>query len=180
MCCGGLIWATDVDLRERTEGTLPGDTDLVAALDLALDLAFDGQAAAERGGQLGLVGRRAADRPYATAPGRRRSRPPWPRGCARRAATSTLPSSSFSSAISIVASPLPPMSTNANSGPNGDDRAFDRLSHLDPPGLGRRLEHRKAKIIFLWIAHCLLLGTGTSVNYMGRGGGPARAPARLA
>ena len=36
-----------VDLRERAEAALAGDADFVAALHLALDLAFDGEAGAE-------------------------------------------------------------------------------------------------------------------------------------
>jgi hypothetical protein len=51
--------AERVDLRERTERALAGDANLVAPLDLLLDLAFDGKPGAERVLEL-PDGRRAA------------------------------------------------------------------------------------------------------------------------
>ena len=83
--------------------------------------------------------------------------------------TSTSPSSSFSSSMSICASLLPPMLTNATFGPNADDDALDGLAPLESARLDRRLEHRRE--IFFLLAHCLLLGTGHSANYMRVGGG---------
>ena len=62
----------------------------------------------------------ARSRPRAPASGRAsalpRSTPPSP-GCGRRRRPRESPSASFSSSISIVASPLPPTLTNATSGP---------------------------------------------------------------
>ena len=50
----GVDGAGDVDLRERTEGTLARDAHLVASLDGALDLAFHGEPGLERVLQLAL------------------------------------------------------------------------------------------------------------------------------
>src|SRR6187397_1844357 len=56
---GRIALSHGIDLRVRTEGTLPGDSDGVAALDLRFDLALDGQARVKRIFELALGGRAA-------------------------------------------------------------------------------------------------------------------------
>ena len=77
-----ILGADGVDLRERAERALCADAHLVAALDHALDLAFDGQAGAGTRLRAGDRWRRR-ERACARASGLRRSTPPSP-GCGRR------------------------------------------------------------------------------------------------
>ena len=97
------------------KAALPGDAHLVPALDRPLHLSFDRKAGVER--VLELAPRRGAARqsagelePAAVETTMASMRSPT-------LATGTSPSSSASSSMSMVASPFPPTSMNATSGP---------------------------------------------------------------
>ena len=138
----------DVDLGERAEPALTGDRDLEAALHLAFDFSLHRQAAVER--VLELRERRGAARqlPRERQPSDRRHHDGLN---AIAAATSISPSSSFSSGTSIVASPLPPTSMNATSGPIATMVPSMVWPPLESLRLERGLEHRRE--IFFELVH---------------------------
>ena len=167
-----ILGAGDVDLRQRAEGALAGDADLVAALDRLLDLAFDGQPGAERVLELALGGgvADALARQHDAAAGRHDHRLDAVADRDLDVAFVVLQLFEVDLGFALAA--------DADEGhlraEAGDD-ALDGLAAVEPARLDRRLEHRRE--IFFLLAHCLLLGTWYSDNYRPRGSPrPARRP----
>ena len=151
-----ILGAGDVDLRERAEGALAGDADLVAALDRLLDLAFDGQPGVERVLELALGGgvADALARQHDAAAGRHDHRLDAVADRDLDVALVVLQLLDVDLGLALAA--------DADEGhlrPEAGDDALDGLAPLEPARLDRRLEHRRE--IFFLLAHCLLLGTGT-------------------
>src|SRR4030095_1922923 len=148
---GGIGDARNIDLRERTEGTLAGDAHLVAALHLLHDFPFDREPGVERVLELALRGgvAHALAREHDAAAGRDHHRA---NAIADRHVDSAVGvlqlldvDLGLALAAHVDARPLPPDRAH---------RALDGLAAAELARLDRRLEHR-AEIF--GIAHRLIL-----------------------
>ena len=144
--------ADEIDLGERTEGALPGDSDLVAALHRLLDLAFHRQASPERVFELAHGCRPARELPRERQPafGRHHHRLDAVADGDLDHAVVTSQFVEFDDGFALAADV-----DKRHVGADRDNCAFNRFSPFEASRLLGRFEHRGK--IFLGLGHGILL-----------------------